>query len=77
MLNRLQRIMKLGWVINEMRFDHNENRWYFAATHVGTDISINANGHDFAETAGDLCNEALAETPQWFRDQLKAQYSFS
>jgi hypothetical protein len=71
-MNQIQRILKLGWTIEELKFDRWQSWYYAAAGHeTGETPSVKANGPILTTVLMELCGRAIASTPKWYIDSLK------
>lgn len=73
-MKKLLSILKMGWIIEEMRFDKHQGFFYLSARHDSQEASVEvSNDLSFDAAVIELCFKAKTATPAWYLAQLKAE----
>lgn len=72
-MNRIATLIKQGWTIDQIYYDRFQKFFYTHATHDSQEASVEGNGHTLTEAMDMLYETAIASTPKWYLENLKAQ----
>lgn len=72
-MNKISALIKEGWVIDEIRYDQNQEWFYVHCIHETQEVSGVSGSSDASLTdAVDMMyREAIATTPKWYTEQLR------
>lgn len=74
-MNKIQFLIKQGWIVDEIRYDLWQKWYYVHAIHESQDCD-SANGASdigLSDAIEQMYNQAISLTPKWYLEQLKSR----
>ncbi len=68
-MRKIAKLLKQGWTITEIRFDHWQGWYYLAASHESGEATAESAGQSLDEGLTILLESATKKTPAWFTEQ--------
>lgn len=76
-MNKILRLIKQGWVIDEIRYDQHQKFYYVHCVHETQEVSGVSGASDthLIDAIDMMYREAIETTPKWYLEQLAREQS--